>query len=150
MAVNETLNLKVQNTISEISVNVICIPEDRLENILIKHVANFKRSKDIIGASGTFLAILTTFLTSDFKDFGLEAETWKGVFIVAMVASAIYFFYVLWNLLNNRGGVEKVMLDIKSAKSEICNIDKTTNLTNSQPQKKNNSRHKKRDRKLQR
>lgn len=143
MAVSETLNLKVQNTISEISVNVISIPEDRLENILIKHVVNFKRSKDIIGASGTLLAILTTLLTSVFKDFWLEAEAWKGIFIVAMIASVVYFFRVLWNTIKNRDNIENIMSDIKSAKSEKRHDNNENNSTKSPNPKKRKNRNRK-------
>ena len=123
----ETLNLTVKNTISEISVSVISIPEDRLENILIKHVRKFKRSNDFVGSSGLFIALVTTFVTSKFQNIGLSAETWKGIFIVALVVSFIYMVYVLFNCFYNRSSVDKIMLDIKSAKSEMCYIQKKLN-----------------------
>lgn len=106
----ETLNLTVKNTISEISVSVISIPEDRLENILIKHVSKFKRSNDFVGSSGLFIALVTTFVTSKFQNIGLSAETWKGIFIVALVVSFIYMVYVLFNCFYNRSSVDKIML----------------------------------------
>lgn len=124
MAVNETLNLTIKNTISEISVSVISIPEDRLENILIKHVKKIERSKDFIGSSGLFIALVTTFVTSEFKDVGLASETWKGIFIVALIVSFIYMVRVIWNCIKNRVNVDKIMSDIKSAKSEMCYAEK--------------------------
>ena len=133
MAVNETLNLTIKNTISEISVSVISIPEDRLENILIKHVKKIERSKDIIGSSGLFIALVTTFATSEFKDVGLASETWKGIFIVALIISFIYMVRVIWNCAKNRVNVDKIMSDIKSAKSEMCYVDKKIGATNKEP-----------------
>lgn len=125
MAVNETLNLTIKNTISEISVSVISIPEDRLENILIKHVKKIERSKAFIGSSGLFIALVTTFVTSEFKDVGLASETWKGIFIVALIISFIYMVRVIWNCIKNRVNVDKIMSDIKSAKSEMCYAEKS-------------------------
>lgn len=122
MAISQTLTLTVSNTISEISVSVISIPEDRLENILLKHVRKIEQSKDIIGSSGLFASLLITLLTSDFRDAGFSSDVWKGVFIVALLASFVYMLRVLWNLFKNKSGVEKIMADIKSAKSEMCYI----------------------------
>lgn len=127
MIVSQTLTLTVSNTISEISVSVISIPEDRLENILLKHVRKIEQSKDIIGSSGLFAALLTTLLTSDFRDAGLSSDVWKGVFFVALLASFVYMLRVLWNLFKNKSGVDKIMADIKSAKSEMCYIGTETN-----------------------
>lgn len=111
-------SIKINNTVSEISVNVISIPEDRLENILIKHVDRLKKTKDIVGSIALWLTITIVLLTSNFNHVIFEPDTWKGIFIVLFAASLIYMVQTIRNCISNRDSVENIMSDIKESSKQ--------------------------------
>lgn len=108
--------VRVKNCISLLDVNVIKIAEDKLENILTKHIDNLKKPRDIVGAFGLFVSLLGIIFTAEFKNFGLPADTWKGIFIVFFIISIGYLVYVIHNLRNNNDSIESIMDDIKGKK----------------------------------
>ena len=113
MAISDRYSVTINNTISDISVNVITITEDRLENVLIKHVDKLRRSKDYVGAIALSVSLLIVLVTSDFKNKWLDAGTWRGFFIFLFIASIGYLGYTLYNLIRNNDSVEDIMKDIK-------------------------------------
>ena len=115
MAISDAYNVTINNTISDISVNVITITEDRMENILIKHVSKIRKSKDYIGAAALVISLLIVLVTSEFKDKWLDAGTWRGLFIFLFIASIFYLLYTLVNLKRHNSSVDEIMYDIKSS-----------------------------------
>lgn len=105
----------VNNTISNTSVNLITITEDKLENILIKHVAKLKKSHDWIGALAFFVTVLATLVTSDFHStWGLDSAVFTALFILLLIISFGYLVYTVYNAIRNRDSVENIIRDIKN------------------------------------
>lgn len=105
----------VTNTINNTSVNLIKITEDKLQNILVTHINNLEKPRDVVGAIALLVTLLGAMLTTEFKEtWGLSADTWKGVFIVLFIASVVYLVWVIYNYCKNKDGVEAIMKDIKN------------------------------------
>jgi len=78
--------ISVNEEISNTSVNVIKIVEDRLENILIKHIGRIKKSNDWKGPFALLVSLVTTIFTSDFHDtFGILFMTISRTQIVLRI-----------------------------------------------------------------
>ncbi len=116
MALNKKDSLVVvENVIANTSVNVISVTEDKLENILMKHLTSFKKSKDWIGALALFVTVLATLLTSDFHAlWGLEPAVFQALFILLFFGSLIYLIITLVNSIRHKDSIENVISDIKN------------------------------------
>lgn len=115
MAIDKNFSITINNTVSEININVISITEDRLENILNSHFSRISRSKDWIGSVALSITLLIVLVTSDFKDKWFEAAVWKALFILLFLASLVYTVYCIFNSIKNRDSVQNIMTDIKRA-----------------------------------
>lgn len=74
--------------------NIITITEDRLRLHLIGNLKKMERKNAWIAPLGIFLAIMLSFITTDFKDIvGLKAATWQAVFIIAAILAFIWLIY---------------------------------------------------------
>ena len=90
----------IDNVIDNASANLIKITEDKLNVILLKNLPKLRKPQEIINPIALLLSLLTTILTANFKDkFGLSAEFWKAIFVVALIVSILYLLYCLWNIL---------------------------------------------------
>ena len=119
MALRGTQTITVKNTISNTSVNLIQITEDKLENILIKHVDKMKRVKDLRGAAGLALASAGLLFATEPKDcLGLPQDTWKALFVIAFFGSVFYLARVCWNCFRCRDSIENIIKDIKNEKCD--------------------------------
>lgn len=121
MALNKKDNLVVvENVIANTSVNVISITEDKLENILIKHLAIFKKSKDWIGSLALFITVLATLLTSNFHTlWGLEPAVFQAIFLILLVVSFIYFIITLLNVIRHKDSIDSLINDIKNQQKSL-------------------------------
>lgn len=107
--------ISINEEISNTSVNVIKILEDRLENILTKHIHRLTKQSDWKSAMTILGSLITTIVTSDFHDtFGINASTIKDIFCFGIVASFIYFCYTLYNCIKNRDSIERIIKDIEN------------------------------------
>lgn len=66
---------------------VIQITEDRLHLVLKDHLALAEERKAWIGPLGILIAIVTAFVTADFRDFYLKAPVWQAIFLISGVLS---------------------------------------------------------------
>ncbi len=73
---------EVQSSLGEI---IIISTEDKIELCLMKHLEDLETKRSWITPFGLFLAVILTFLTTDFKEWLLPKETWQAVFFVAGV-----------------------------------------------------------------
>ncbi len=111
--------ITVENTISNTSVNIIQITEDKLENILIKHINKLKKAHNVLGVFSLFVTLLATMFTTQFQNiWGLNADVWKGIFIMLTLGSFIYLVYVICNYFANRESVQSILSDIKKTNKE--------------------------------
>ena len=115
MALGKKGNKSIINeTISNVSTNMIEITEDKLINIINRHFNCIKKSKDWIGALALIITLISIHCTSTFHDvFGLSAESIRAIFIILTVLSIIYLIYTFVNCFKNRTKVEDIIKDIK-------------------------------------
>ncbi len=74
--------------------DLIEITEDKLENILIKFLSDYRNSTGWLTPLGIFLSLLITFLTAEFKEFlGISKDIWCGIFFVALAISLVWTLY---------------------------------------------------------
>ncbi len=67
------------------------ITEDKLENILLKHLNNLSKARSWITPVSLFFTILIALLTADFKDFiGIEKSVWKAIFALSLIGTLIW------------------------------------------------------------
>lgn len=107
--------IDIENTIENVSTNLIRITEDKLKLILIENVAKIRKPADIINPLAIIISLLATIITADFKSkWGLPAESWKTLFFTFLVISIIYFFCCLFNLIFKRSNVKRILKEIKN------------------------------------
>ena len=110
---NRFINKICTNTKSDL----IEITEDKLENILIKFLSDYRNSTIWLTPLGIFLSLLITVLTADFKKFlDISKDTWCGIFYVALVISFFCTLYCsIMALINyKRTKIEYLITKIKN------------------------------------
>ena len=111
---NNGNKIVVNETISNISINLIEITEDKLVNILNSHVSKIKKSNDWIGATALFVSLVGILLTSTFNDVWiLKKEMLLAFFVLVTILSFSYLIYTIYNCINNKSSVQKIIKDIK-------------------------------------
>lgn len=104
-------SLTIDNTVDNTSTNLIQITEDKLENILVKHIDDIRKPNDCIGAVGLTISLACTVFATDFH--GNSADVIKGFFMCLLAASTVYSIFVICNRFKYRGGVKEIIKDIK-------------------------------------
>ena len=80
--------------------DLIEITEDKLENILLKHLSKLNKVKGWLTPLSLFVTILIVILTSTFKSFiGLEKEVWKAVFVISLIVTFIWTIIATYNAI---------------------------------------------------
>ena len=102
-----------------LSQDIVVISTDRVKLILIEHHRVFKKKYDWMGPVGIFLTVLTTVLTADFKvsKFGIPAQMWQGIFLLAGFISLIWSLVVIINAIicRNEATVEEFVVKLRSS-----------------------------------
>ena len=81
---------------SNLDQTVIQITEDRLHLYLIQHLKDVEENKSWIAPATLLAAILTTFATTNFKDFGgFLATFWEAVFFLVGAATTVWLIRCL-------------------------------------------------------
>ena len=82
---------------SNVKSDLIEITEDKLENILLKHLHKMAIRKEWITPFSLFLTVLLANLTATFaKKFGIDADVWHAFFLLFAFAS---FIWLVWSLV---------------------------------------------------
>lgn len=81
--------------VSEVRTNtqseLIEITEDKLENILLKHLNKLNKIKGWVTPISLLVTILIVLLTADFKSFfGMNEEVWNAIFVVSLIVTLIW------------------------------------------------------------
>ena len=94
---NALTNQLAQNTRVHFNLdqNAIITTEDKVRLVLLTHLAILEKKKSWIAPAGIFITILTSFVTTNFKDFWLTAATWEAVFLLSGVASFVWLLVAL-------------------------------------------------------
>lgn len=97
--------------------NLIAITDDKLRNIISRHLSIASRQNDWVGLSGILITIVLSIITCKFSD--ILGITNSGVFLLAFfVLSAFLIAFFLFKSLCNRErtNTEKMLEDIKKNK----------------------------------
>ncbi|GAA6133672.1 hypothetical protein NBRC116188_04610 [Oceaniserpentilla sp. 4NH20-0058] len=85
---------------SNVKSDLIEITEDKLENILIKHIKRMGTRKGWLAPLGLFISVVLANVSATFSaKFGIPASTWEAIFILAAIGSGIWLFaslIVMW------------------------------------------------------
>lgn len=92
MANNKYINKVCSNTQSDL----IEITHDKLENILIKFLKQYRKTIEWMTPLSLFLSFLLTCLTAEFKDFlGISKDIWSAMLYVLMALSFAWTVYTI-------------------------------------------------------
>ena len=87
---------------SNVKSDLIEITEDKLENILIKHIKRMGTRKGWLAPLGLFISVVLANVSATFSaKFGISANTWEAVFILAAVGSGIWLLVSLFAMWLN-------------------------------------------------
>lgn len=96
----ETGNLSESRFVNERRSNVksdlIEITEDKLENILLKHLKKMGTRKGWLAPLGLFISVVLANVSAIFTEkFGVSANTWEAIFVLASFGSGIWLIVSL-------------------------------------------------------
>ncbi len=112
----------VNQTCKNTKCDYIEITEDKLENILIKFLIDFKNADVWVTPLSISLTILIAILTaSEFKNFlGISKDIWSAIFYVSLV---ICFIWLLISSIRSCKNRKKIKIEylIKTIKNDSNN-----------------------------
>jgi len=76
--------------INNVDGRALLIGVDRLELCVSKHHTKLEQAKDWQTPAGLVLAILATFATTEFRDYGFKKNTWEAIFFVVGVLCGLW------------------------------------------------------------
>jgi len=78
---------------SNVKSDLIEITEDKLENILLKHLKKMGTRKGWLAPLGLFISVVLANVSATFTEkFGIGASTWEAVFVLAAIGSGVWLF----------------------------------------------------------
>lgn len=106
---------------SNVKSDLIEITEDKLENILLKHIQKLGIRKSWITPLSLAVTILLANLTATFGDkFGINGTVWEALFLLITIGAAIWLFVALVRMFLNwqESSLSNLIAVIKNTKSE--------------------------------
>lgn len=73
-----------------VSQEVVITTEDKIRLCLSEHLKNMEKKKNWLIPLSFFIPIITTLITANFENIGLDATTWRAIFIIAGLISFIW------------------------------------------------------------
>lgn len=101
--------------------DLIEITEDKLENILLKHLHKIGIRKSWIIPLSILVTVLLTILSASFGDkFGIKGSVWEAIFLIIAFSTGIWFVISIIRIISNWKGssVSALIALIKNAKEE--------------------------------
>ena len=98
--------------------DLIEITEDKLENILLKHLEKLSIRKSWIVPLSLFVTVLLANLTSNFSEkFGISGETWEALYLLLSIGSGIWLLISLLRAFatKEKGTIPELISVIKNA-----------------------------------
>lgn len=104
-------NSSVQSNLGEI---IIICTEDKIELCLMNYLEDLGKKNSWKTPLGLLMAVILTFLTTNFKEWLLTKETWQAIFVIAGV---IFFLWLLITIKNagKAKTVKEVLEEIKKS-----------------------------------
>lgn len=108
---NAPVSLVHTNTNQEI----IQITDDKLRLILKDNLSKMEAKNDWIAPLSTLIAVITVFVSSDFKDaLMLPASTWRAIFIIIGVGSCAWLLKAIRSA-SKSPSLEAIVRQIKNS-----------------------------------
>ena len=101
--------------------DLIEITEDKLENILLKHLHKIGIRKSWIIPLSILVTVLLALLSASFGDkFGIKGPVWEAIFLIIAFSTGVWFFISIIRIIFNRKGssISVLISLIKNAKDE--------------------------------
>ncbi len=99
------------------SQEVVEITVDKLRIILSAHIKKSEKLNEWQAALGVLISLIATLCTTTFRDtFGVQADVWKALFIVACVLSSIWLIKGLIRLFKQED-IDSLLCKIKNEQS---------------------------------
>ena len=111
----------IENRRENIKTDLITITQDKLENILIKHLDKLLLKSKWITPLSLTLSILATILTSTFNDsFGLSKDIWAAIIYILFISSILWFVVLLIKLVRNykSTSIDSLIKEISNTREE--------------------------------
>ena len=97
----------INQVCSNTKTDFIEITEDKLENILIKFLRDFKNASGWITPFSIFITIFIANLTAEFKDFlSIPKDIWCAIFYLSLGLSFVWLIIKAISAINNRKKVK--------------------------------------------
>ncbi|MCS0098218.1 hypothetical protein, partial [Vibrio cholerae] len=91
--------VEVHEVHSNLTAEVIEITSEKLELILREHLSCLAKENAWHAPLGILITIILVLLTTDFRSaFGLNADTWKAVFLISTAMSAFWLVSSLFKM----------------------------------------------------
>jgi len=106
---------------SNVKSDLMEITEDKLENILLKHLKKMGVRKGWIAPLGLFISVILANISATFdQKFGVPASTWEAVFILAAIGSGIWLVASLLAMWLNwkESKIDFLICQIKNSEQE--------------------------------
>ncbi len=97
--------------------NVIATTEDKIRLCLIEHLQRMGKKNSWTTPLGILLTISAILPTTTFKNFIIEADVWKAIFILSWIISLIWFLKCMREAWTNTS-VDKVIEDNTRSSSQ--------------------------------
>jgi len=104
--------VEVTNVHSNLSQEVIKITTDRLKLILKDYLTLMERKKEWIAPLSIVITLVVVLITTSFKQAYFSADTWKAIFIIALILSIVWLIKSLWYAFKSPS-VEEIVERIK-------------------------------------
>ena len=115
----EVENKYIKQTHVNVKSDLIEITDDKLENILLKHLDKLGTRRHWLLPFSLLVTVSLALSTADFKTaFNVKPEVWKAIFILVVVVSVIWLIRDLYIRFKCRGEatIDDLITKIKNAK----------------------------------
>ena len=102
---------------------VIVTTEDKVRLCLSQHLKRMEKKKRWVAPFGILAAIILALVTSTFKDWGLDAATWRAIFIIAGVLSLSWLIYSVKEALGSEK-IEDIIGELKKGSESMIKLVK--------------------------
>ncbi|MCL4552684.1 MAG: hypothetical protein M1305_03920, partial [Candidatus Marsarchaeota archaeon] len=91
--------------------------------VLLTHLQRLEKRKSWIAPLGIFLAILTSFVTRDFKEFwGIKAATWEALFLISGFVSLVWLIIAGYQALS-APSLNDIVSELKKSSQQKTTIN---------------------------
>ncbi|MFA6272248.1 MAG: hypothetical protein WC693_04045 [Patescibacteria group bacterium] len=124
-------NSEIKSALGE---TIITTTKDRVENCLLKYLKLLEKKNNWVTPLSIILVVVTTLLTTEFKDYIVPKSTWQAIYIIAAIITLIW---LLISLRDSKNGMslEKLLEEIQKGsldkKSENDDSGTESNISDS-------------------